>query len=150
MELNNTKVEEYINNKKEFIRECQRQHTKAMEDLAEECGNLADIKLNSKEYDILINTVKSLEINRKMLRDTEEDLRRLLCFLDNTKKKECSEDKVIVECYGMQKTYETREQAKEFYTECFHNSEGAERDRYIRILSDIEEGRVFCSDREIR
>lgn len=57
---------------------------------------------------------------------------------------------IVIECYGKIQTFDTREKAVEFYTECFYGSEGAERDRYIRILSDLHEGRYHCSDREIR
>lgn len=55
-------------------------------------------------------------------------------------------DSVRVECYGEVKTYSSRSQAIEIFTEAAKNSYGCERERYQNILLDLYDGLSYCSD----
>ncbi len=55
---------------------------------------------------------------------------------------------VTTVCYGTTDTYETRQEAIDFYKDCVRHSEGAERDRYLRIVMQLEAGAVHATDEE--
>lgn len=40
-------------------------------------------------------------------------------------------------CYNTLDVWENKQDAIEFYTECFYNSEGCEHERYANILADL-------------
>ena len=54
-------------------------------------------------------------------------------------------DVVQVTCYGETETL-TREKAVEKYQECAARSDGCERERYLRILDQLNEGENSCTD----
>lgn len=54
--------------------------------------------------------------------------------------------KVKTICYGKEKTWNEREEAIAFFTEGIYNSEGAEQQRHIKILTDLKSGKSICSD----
>lgn len=51
-------------------------------------------------------------------------------------------------CYGKEDTYATRQEAIDFYKDCIRHSEGAERDRYLRIVMKLEDGDMHATDEE--
>ena len=53
---------------------------------------------------------------------------------------------VICICYNKEHTFSSRKKAEAFFKDCAYNSEGAERDRYIEILMQLDEGRAICFD----
>lgn len=55
---------------------------------------------------------------------------------------------VTTVCYGKTDTYETRQEAIDFYKDCVRHSEGAERDRYVRIVMQLEDGAMHATDEE--
>lgn len=55
---------------------------------------------------------------------------------------------VVVTCYGKTRTWETRDAAEKFYTECYFGSEGSEQRRYANILSELKLGKEICTDGE--
>lgn len=57
-------------------------------------------------------------------------------------------EKIICKCYGTEQEFSSRSKAKKFYLECIAWSEGAERDRYVNILLDLEDGKNYCTDEE--
>lgn len=59
-----------------------------------------------------------------------------------------SKDKIIIICYCQAEEWESRKQAKAFYMDCMFNSEGAERDRYVNIFRQLEEGQDLCIDED--
>jgi hypothetical protein len=54
--------------------------------------------------------------------------------------------KVICKCYGKEQEFKNIEEAKAFFLECMMCSEGAERERYTEIYSQLEEGKTYCTD----
>lgn len=44
---------------------------------------------------------------------------------------------VTITCYGKTKEYETREEVIAFFKDCYFCSEGAERERYAKILMEL-------------
>lgn len=52
----------------------------------------------------------------------------------------------ITVCYNKIRTFETREEAKEYYLLALLSSEGSEQERYSRILADIYDGKTVCTD----
>ena len=56
-------------------------------------------------------------------------------------------DLVKVTCYGTT-TEMTRKAAIKEYRQAIRASEGSERDRYMNILMDLEDGKKECSDRD--
>lgn len=54
-------------------------------------------------------------------------------------------DKVKVTCYGQTKEY-TRKQALKEFREAIRCSEGSERDRYVNIVCQLEDGETECND----
>lgn len=55
-------------------------------------------------------------------------------------------EEIKITCYGKTETWENREKAKAFYFECMISSEGAERDRYVNIYTQLCLGYVECRD----
>lgn len=55
---------------------------------------------------------------------------------------------VTVKCYGTTDTYATRQEAIDFYKEGVRCSEGAEQERYLRIVIQLEDGAMHASDKE--
>lgn len=53
---------------------------------------------------------------------------------------------IKVTCYGMTEEFNDRDHAKSKYLEAVRNSEGAERDRYLSIYLQLEDGNIVCSD----
>lgn len=54
-------------------------------------------------------------------------------------------DKVKVTCYGTTKEY-TRKQALKEFREAIRCCEGSERDRYVNIVIQLEDGATECTD----
>jgi len=46
--------------------------------------------------------------------------------------------RVAVICYGDVDFFYSRKGARDFYLDCFYNSDGCERDRYATVLGDLE------------
>lgn len=66
---------------------------------------------------------------------------------DSFKKTE-ADGPVTTVCYGHDKTYATRQEAIDFYKEGIRHSEGPERDRYVRIVMQLEDGAMHATDEE--
>ena len=49
-------------------------------------------------------------------------------------------------CYGKVREWQSREEAEKFFLECLAHSEGAEHERYLKILLKIKQGLAICSD----
>lgn len=49
-------------------------------------------------------------------------------------------DKIYTVCYDTLDVFNTKEEARKFYSDCYYNSEGAEHERYANILIDLN----FC------
>ena len=56
--------------------------------------------------------------------------------------------KKIIEivCYNQIESWHTRKNALKFFRDCARNSEGAERERYINIVWDLEDKKTLCHD----
>lgn len=52
---------------------------------------------------------------------------------------------VKITCYGQNKEYKSQLEAVAFFKECYFGSEGAEQERYTRILMDL----MFTDKNEI-
>lgn len=48
-------------------------------------------------------------------------------------------------CYGKIHSFKTKKEAVKFWKECALYSEGSERERYISILMQLDEGRKECN-----
>lgn len=57
-------------------------------------------------------------------------------------------DTVTVTCYENTKTWDSREEAKEFYLRAIAASEGSEQSRYSKIYAELCSGLNACSDEE--
>ena len=55
-------------------------------------------------------------------------------------------DAVVVVCYNKAELWGSRRDARNFYSEGIRYSEGAERDRYVNIICDLEDGRDVALD----
>ena len=55
---------------------------------------------------------------------------------------------VTIECYGETKRWDDRIDALHFYKQGVAASEGCERERYMRIVLQLVEGRKVCTDEE--
>ena len=55
--------------------------------------------------------------------------------------------KVKTICYGKETIWDEREKAISFFTEGIYNSDGAEQQRYLKILADLKSGKNMCSDK---
>lgn len=58
-------------------------------------------------------------------------------------------EKVTITCYGETKIWEDRIDALCFYKRGADVSEGCERERYMRIVLQLMEGRKVCTDEEV-
>ena len=56
--------------------------------------------------------------------------------------------KIKVVCYGKAEYWEDREAAKMFYFEAMMCSDGAERNRYSQIFTELSLGYNVCTDGE--
>lgn len=55
-------------------------------------------------------------------------------------------DAVRITCYGRTETWDSREEALEFYGRAMAGCEGSERERYSRIFTHLMSGSEECSD----
>lgn len=55
---------------------------------------------------------------------------------------------VTVTCYNKTKVYPSAKAAEKFFWDCADNSEGAERERYMNILSQLRKGMIVCDDQQ--
>lgn len=62
-------------------------------------------------------------------------------------KKVNSEGEVKTVCYGKKRTWGSREEAIDFFSEGVLNSEGSEQQRYLKILVDLTLGKNICKDK---
>ena len=53
---------------------------------------------------------------------------------------------ITIICYNMIEYWEKRENALKFYDEAARFCEGSERDRYLNIVWDLEDGKDICTD----
>lgn len=54
---------------------------------------------------------------------------------------------ISIVCYNQIELWHDRDNAIDFFKDCARNCEGAERDRYLNILWDLEDGEEICHDR---
>ena len=54
--------------------------------------------------------------------------------------------KVKTVCYGETKTWDCREDAIDFFADGVINSEGAEQQRYLKVLVGLTLGKTTCKD----
>ena len=57
-------------------------------------------------------------------------------------------DSVSITCYGTTQSWDDRKEALRFYKQAAEECEGAERDRYTRIVFQLMDGKSICSDQE--
>ena len=55
-------------------------------------------------------------------------------------------DSVITVCYGEEKLWDSREEAKNFFLEGLKANEGSERERYAVIYTKLILGKNYCTD----
>jgi len=85
------------------------------------------------------------EVGREIL-EVVENLEEENERLKNSKDESViAEDKVTIICYD-EHTVMEREEAKAFYLEAIHNSDGAEQKRYMNIYTDLCNGESLCMD----
>lgn len=53
---------------------------------------------------------------------------------------------IEIVCYNRIEKWHTRKNALRFFRDCARNCEGAERDRYINIVWDLEDKKTICHD----
>ena len=53
---------------------------------------------------------------------------------------------IEIVCYNRIERWHTRKNALRFFRDCARNCEGAERDRYINIVWDLEDKKTICHD----
>ena len=53
---------------------------------------------------------------------------------------------IRIVCYNHLEFWHSRKMAMDFYRKAIRNSEGSERDRYLNILWDLEDGEMLCVD----
>ena len=53
---------------------------------------------------------------------------------------------IEIVCYNRIEKWHTRKNALRFFRDCARNCEGAERDRYISIVWDLEDKKTICHD----
>lgn len=79
--------------------------------------------------------------------DIEYELDKEAVKRSKEKRKELeSRVTVITNCYGQERKWIDREEAKKYYLDCMRNSEGSERDRYVTIYLKLMDGLKYCSD----
>ena len=55
-------------------------------------------------------------------------------------------DSVTTVCYGEEKVWDSRKEAKEFFLEGLKATEGSERERYAAIYTKLILGKNYCTD----
>ena len=55
---------------------------------------------------------------------------------------------ITVKCYRELKTFDTREEAKQFFIEAMAWSGGSELERYAQIYRQLHDGLTYCSDED--
>ena len=55
-------------------------------------------------------------------------------------------DSVTTVCYGEEKLWDSREEAKDFFLEALKATEGSERERYATIYAKLIIGKNYCTD----
>ena len=55
-------------------------------------------------------------------------------------------DSVITVCYGEEKLWDSREEAKDFFLEALKATEGSERERYAAIYTKLILRKNYCTD----
>lgn len=56
---------------------------------------------------------------------------------------------VTVTCYGKKETWASRAKARAFYWEGVQCCDGAERDRYLNIVFQLDDGLTDVTDQEV-
>ena len=69
-----------------------------------------------------------------------------ICNLNSDSEKNMNSIVITTICYGDVRRWLSIEEAEKFFIECLINSEGAEYDRYLNVLSKIKAGQSICSD----
>lgn len=49
-------------------------------------------------------------------------------------------------CYGEERTWNSRTEAMDFFEDCMFHTEGAERDRYMKIYYELKNGMSIATD----
>ena len=94
-----------------------------------------------------IGSLKSMGVGEPVIVDSfDMDSDRWQGFIEETKKSKKADEKVTVTCYGKTKTYPNRQAALKFYKDCYHHSEGCERERYVKIFMQLLDGKKSASD----
>ena len=57
-------------------------------------------------------------------------------------------EEIITVCYGKEEKWHDRRQAMEHFIEGMMCCEGAERERYTRIYTQLASGLTYCTDKE--
>ena len=57
-----------------------------------------------------------------------------------------STPRISIVCYNRIEKWHSRTNALRFFRDCARNTEGAERDRYINIVWDLEDKKTVCHD----
>ena len=55
-------------------------------------------------------------------------------------------DSVTTVCYGEEKLWDCRKEAKDFFLEALKGTEGSERERYATIYAKLIVGKKYCTD----
>ena len=53
---------------------------------------------------------------------------------------------IAIICYNTIEYWNKRENALRFYKDAERNTEGSERERYMNIVDDLEDGKALCED----
>ena len=72
--------------------------------------------------------------------------KELICNTFQSKEIMLTDNSVTITCYGKTQKWEDKKDAAHFYWGCMIGSEGAERDRYVNILSQLIAGETDCRD----
>ena len=62
-------------------------------------------------------------------------------------KKAYNKGKVKTVCYGKEKTWDSRDEAIDFFADGVLNSDGAEQQRYLKVLVGLTLGKNICKDK---
>lgn len=57
-----------------------------------------------------------------------------------------NEQGVKTVCYGQERTWESRREAKSFFLQAIAGSEGSEQERYINVYIKLQTGLDVCTD----
>ena len=78
--------------------------------------------------------------------ETLPHAKELICDTFQHKEIFSTDNSVTITCYGKTQKWEDKKDAAHFYWGCMIGSEGAERDRYVNILSQLIAGETDCRD----